>query len=109
MENNKSILKKQKNSCRLPLLVNGVIISNFSPKASLFNKLFASQCTPLQNSSGLPTFYLKTDKTLSSLNLSENDIFAIIKNLNSSKSHGWDTISIRTIKDGQKQSPRCLL
>ena len=80
------------------LLVNGEIISNFSQKASIFNKSFASQCTPLQNSSILPTFYLRTDETLSSLKISDNDIFAIIKNLNPNKSHGWDNISIRMIK-----------
>ena len=79
-------------------LVNGEIISNFSQKASIFNKSFASQCTPLQNSSILPTFYLRTDETLSSLKTSDNDIFAIIKNLNPNKSHGWDNMSIRMIK-----------
>ena len=71
-----------------PLLVNGEIISNFSQKASIFNKFFASQCTPLQNSSSLPTFCLRTDETLSMLNISDNDIFVIIKNLNPNKSHG---------------------
>ena len=81
-----------------PLLVNEEIISNFSQKASILNNFFASQCTPLQNSSSLPTFYLRTDETLSTLNISDDDIFAIIKNLNPNKSHGWDNISIRMIK-----------
>ena len=80
------------------LLVNGEIISNFSQKASIFNKFFASQCTLLQYSSSLPTFYQRADEILSSLNKSEDDIFDIIKNLNSNKSHGWDNISIRMIK-----------
>ena len=40
-----------------PLLVNGEIISDFSRKASIFNKFFASQRTPLQNSSILPKYY----------------------------------------------------
>ena len=79
-------------------MVNEEIISKFSPKASIFNKSFASQCTPLQNSSILPTFYLRTDETLSSLKISDDDIFAITKNLNPNKSHGWDNISIRMIK-----------
>ena len=81
-----------------PLLVNAEIISNFSQKASIFNKSFASQCTPLQNSSILPTFYLRTDEILSSFKIGDNDIFAIIKNLNPNKSHGWDNISIRMIQ-----------
>ena len=71
-----------------PLLVSGEIISNFSQKASVFNKFFACQCTPLQNSSILPTFYMRTEEDLSSLNISDNDIFAIIKNLNLNKSYG---------------------
>ena len=52
-----------------PLLVNGEIISNFSQKTSFFNKFFASQCIPLQNSSILAIFYLRTDETVSSLNI----------------------------------------
>ena len=62
------------------LLVGGEIISNFSQKAAIFNKYFASQCTLLQNSSSLPMLRLRTDKTISSLNISEDDIFAIIEN-----------------------------
>ena len=81
-----------------PLLLNNKIFSNFSEKANLFNKLFASQCTPLENNSSLPPFCLKTNKSFSSLEISETDIFAIMKNLDPSKSHGWDNLSIRMIK-----------
>ena len=62
-----------------PLLVNNKIISNFSKKAYLFNKLFASQCTPMENNSSLPPFCLKTEKSLSSLEINETDIFAFIE------------------------------
>ena len=55
-----------------PLLVNREMISNFSQKASIFNKYFASQCIPLQNSSILPTFYLKTDENISTLNIGDD-------------------------------------
>ena len=81
-----------------PLLGTGEIMSNFSQKASIFNKFSASQCTPLQNSRRLPTFYLRIDEILPSLNKSEDDIFAFNKNLNTNKSHGWNNISIRMIK-----------
>ena len=81
-----------------PLLVNDKIISNFSEKANLFNKCFTSQCTPLENNSSLPPFGLKTEKSLSSLESSETDIFAIIKNLDPNKSHDWDNLSINMIK-----------
>ena len=70
------------------LLFDGEITSNFYQKAVIFNKYFASQCTPLLNSISLPTLQLKTDKTLSSLNISEDDTFAIIESLNSNNSHG---------------------
>ena len=81
-----------------PLLVNNKIISNFSEKTNLFNKFFPSQYTPLENNNSLPPFCLKTEKSLSSLEISESGIFVIIKNLDPSKSHGWDNFSIRMIK-----------
>ena len=81
-----------------PLLVNGEMISNFSKKAELFNKFFASQCTPLSNTSTLPPLTIRTDKRLSSLKINEDDILSIIKSLNSNKSHGWDKLSIKMVK-----------
>ena len=81
-----------------PLLVNGEMISNFSKKAKLFNKFFASQCTPLSNTSILPPLTIRTDKRLSSLKINEDDILSIIKSLNSNKSHGWDKLFISMIK-----------
>ena len=53
---------------------------------------------PLESNSFLTRFCLKTEKSLSSLEISETDIFAIIKNLDPNKSHGWDNLSIRMIK-----------
>ena len=52
-----------------PLLVNGEMISNFSKKAEVFNKFFASQCTPLSNTSTLPPLTIRTDKLLSLLKI----------------------------------------
>ena len=54
-------LINKKNPSIPHLLVNEEKMSNFSPKAFVFNKFFASQCTLLQNSSSLPAFYLRTD------------------------------------------------
>ena len=70
-----------------PLLVNDKIISNFYEKANLFNRFFASQCTPLENNSSLPPLCLKTEKSLSSLKIRETDIFVITKKLHSNKLH----------------------
>ena len=47
-----------------PLLVNGYIISNFLGKAELFNKLFTSQCSPVNDSRALPPFNLRADKIM---------------------------------------------
>ena len=80
-----------------PLLFDGEIIPNFSQKAAIFNKYFGSQCTPLQDLTSLPTAQLRTDDTLPSLNISEDDTFTIIENLNSNKSHGWDDLVIKMI------------
>ena len=52
----------------------------------------------LENNSPLPLFCLKTEKSLSSLEISESDILAIIKNFDPNKSRGWDNLSIRMIK-----------
>ena len=52
-------VKNKKTPIIPPLLVNNKIISSFSEKANLFNNFFASQCTPLENKSSLPPFYLK--------------------------------------------------
>ena len=41
-----------------PLLVNDF---KFFKKADLFNKIFASQCTPLSNTSIMPPFTIRTD------------------------------------------------
>ena len=80
------------------LLVNDIIISNFSEKANLFNKFFACQCMSLENNSFLPPFYLKTKKSLLSLEIRKTNIFTMKENLGPSKLHGWDNLSIRMIK-----------
>ena len=54
-----SILKSYYKDNRVPLipplLVNNKIVSDFTEKANLFNDFFASQCTPISNSSILPS------------------------------------------------------
>lgn len=55
--------------------------------------------TPVESSSTIPTLKHKTNTThLNSLNISKDDIFLIIKNLDNSRAYGWDNISIRMIK-----------
>ena len=80
-----------------PLLKNGVIITNFSEKAELFNKFFAGHRTSPNILNKLPPLYLKTDKKCNP-SINENDISTIISNLDPNKSHWLDNLSARMIK-----------
>ena len=43
-----------------PLLVDGKLVSDFCKKANIFNNFFASICTPIDNTSCLPSFSYRT-------------------------------------------------
>ena len=62
------------------------------------NSHFASQCTPINNSSVLPPLEYKTNGRLVAVSMKEDDICLILKNLNPEKAHGWGNISIRMIQ-----------
>ena len=57
-----------------------------------------SQYTPINNSSVLPPLEYKTNGRLAAVNIKEDDIYLILKNLNPEKAHGWDNISITMIQ-----------
>ena len=80
-----------------PILASGKRITNIVEKANLFN-FFASQCTPLENTSKLPPLLLKTDKRLNTISFKDSDRTSIIKSLKPTKPHGADDISIRMIQ-----------
>ena len=71
-----------------PLKINGKIISNFGKRAGLFNSHFASQCTPINNSSVFPPLEYKTNGWLASVNIKQADIYLMLKNLNPEKAPG---------------------
>ena len=81
-----------------PLFVNGKMVSDFCKKANIFNNFFASICTPMDNTSCLPSFSYRTGSRIKSFQVTENDILAIIKSLDPNKAHGCDNISIKMIK-----------
>ena len=92
-----NFLGKRKTPNIPPLIVNDLAVSDFTTKASLFNNFFASQCSPVVNSSTLPNFCYQTQKRISDIEIKEDDILLIIKNLNSNKARGWD-VSVRMIQ-----------
>ena len=92
------LLYKKKIPAIPPLLVDGKFVSNFCEKENLVNNVFSSLCTPIQNTSILPPFLHRTNARITSFYVTKEDILLIIKNLDSSKAHGWDNISIKMIK-----------
>ena len=71
-----------------PVFVNGELVSDFEQKANLSKNYFASQCTPIENSSKLLNFSYETEKILTSFDTKDDDILSFIKNLNVDKAHG---------------------
>ena len=73
--------------------------TDFKEKAELFNCFFSQQCSLISNNSSLPTNvrYI-TDKRLSIVAFSVEDIGKVIQNLDSNKAHRHDNISIRMLK-----------
>ena len=82
-----------------PIIVSDKLISDYEEKANHFNKFFASQCTPIANDSQIPdSVVFNTEVRFSSITCEDNDILKIIRNLDISKAHGFDDISIRMVK-----------
>ena len=70
----------------------------FVKKQTFSITFFASICTPIDNTSCLPSFSYRTGSRIKSFHVTENDILAIVKTLDPNKAHGCDNISIKMIK-----------
>ena len=82
-----------------PLYYENRFINDFEEKVELFNSFFSKQRSLLANHSELPTsLSFRTDKRLSSVTFSAEDIGKIIQCLDHNKAHGHDNISIRMLK-----------
>ena len=82
-----------------PILKDGKLESDFKIKANCFNKVFASQCTPLVNNSKLPDkITYNSAARLTSIKFDNNDILKIIRSLNVNKAYGPDGILVSVIK-----------
>ena len=80
------------------LLDDGKLVSDFCKKPNIFNNFFVSVCTPIDNTSCLPSFSYRTGSRIKSFHVTENDILAIIKTLDLYKTHGCDNISVKIIE-----------
>ena len=100
---NWSILKKNLTDKKVlfiaPIFHENKFITDFRGKAELFNSLFVNQCSLIKNTSVLPTNCKDlTDKSLSNISFTDNDIRKTIKGLDPKKAHGHDMITIRMLK-----------
>ena len=95
----KMFLNNKKIPCIPPLRHQNKYVTDFKEKAEIFNSFFAEQCSLMNNSSKLLSIFLKrTDKFISSISFSSNDIARIIQDLDPNKAHDHDMISIRMLK-----------
>ena len=77
----------------------GKLISNFKKKAGIFSSHFAAQCSVVNNTSKLPNLQLRTNHQLNNFTINEEDIIAMVRNLNPNKGHGCcDIISLCIIQ-----------
>ena len=75
----KSFLNGKKIPCIPPIFHNDNFITDIREKSELFNTFFAQQCSLIENSSTLPTcIFPKTDKSLSTIYFSEEDIIRLL-------------------------------
>ena len=81
-----------------PILIFGETIANIGEKANIFNEFFAFQCTPFENNSKLPSLLMNTDKRLNIFSIKKEGTASIIKSLNPTKAHGFESISVCMIQ-----------
>ncbi len=92
------ISNKKKTTNIPPLIEDGVYVTNFRQKASVFNSYFAEQCTIHDNGSTLPPLSFRTDSVLSDVVINPGDIVEIISKQGLRKAHGCDNISMAMLK-----------
>ena len=94
----KTFLNNKKIPCIPALFHENKFIINFKEKTELFNIFFANQCTLSSNSSVLPDNLVKqTNKSIGSVDFSNDDISLVINDIDPSKAYGHDMLSIQMI------------
>ena len=91
------IINRVMNKCKAPkippLLINNRFILDCKEKAKHFNDFFSQQCKPIINSSVLPISIFLAEKRIDQLNIGNDEIIALIRNINPNKATGSDGIS----------------
>ena len=88
-----------KNSIIPPLFYENRFVIDYKKKTKLFNLFFAKECTAINNGKSLPSeLLLKTDKFLSNITFSSDEMLKLIQHLDSEKAHGHERISIWMFK-----------
>ena len=93
-----TVINKAKIPIILPLLENGLFVTDITQKAQLFNDHFIRQCTIIENGSKIPDRTSINPTRIDSVAISGEKILKIIRSLNLNKAHGWDEISMRMIR-----------
>ena len=93
LHNNKKILRIP------PLIHNNQFVVDFKELNKLFNSFFRKQCTHIENGSKLPTqISRRTNESFNTINLNEDNISSVMRNIDPNKAHGHDQISIRMLQ-----------
>ena len=91
----KSLLNNNKIPCIPPLFHQNKYVTDLKRKTELFNCFFAKQCCIINNSSELPSnIWQKTDKSISTVTFTGDDIAILVQNLDLNKVNGYDMLSI---------------
>ena len=89
----------RKNQQRFPPIIkNGVYVTDFATKATIFNDYFAKQCTIHDNGSTLPPLQFRKNSLLSNIVINPDEIVSIILKQKHNKAHGCDNISMAMLK-----------
>ena len=95
--------------CISPLSNQNKYVTDFKEKEEIFNSFFAEQCSLMNNSSKLPSPFLKrTDTFISSVPFSSSNIAIIIWDPDANKAHGHDMIRIHMFKICGESIPKSL-
>ena len=80
-----TFLNDKKILCIPPVFHDNKFVIDFREEAKLFNTIFAEQMTLQKNNSELPKNLLVTEKRLSNVQISNENMIKIINNLNPNK------------------------